>query len=148
MALSSRKRDGQGGRLKWVIDQAGLSQAQFSGSLNVAPGHVSNIIRGHRPVTLRFAQKVHAMYGVAVWWLMLGEGEPFSLAPAETTEEPTTTTTQEPRTPPGALRPRKVPATYICPRCNREVAPGDAWCPACMANLDWSEQGTPSRGAK
>lgn len=63
-------------RIRLLIEQLGLTQAEFAERVKVQPSTLSNALRGRNEVSNSIIIKIHEAYPeVSINWLMFGEGD-------------------------------------------------------------------------
>jgi transcriptional regulator with XRE-family HTH domain len=63
-----------GTRLQQAITREGISQTEFARRAGVAPGSISELVRGLRNPSAEFLVAVKTAYGISSDWLLTGEG--------------------------------------------------------------------------
>ena len=63
-------------RIRLLIEQLGLTQAEFAERVKIQPSTLSNALRGRNEVSNSIIIKIHEAYPeVSINWLMFGEGD-------------------------------------------------------------------------
>ena len=68
-------------RIRDVVGQIGINQAEIARRLTLSPGYISEITHGHKRPGVDFLVGMRRELGVSVDWLISGKGEMF--CPAE-----------------------------------------------------------------
>lgn len=61
-------------RFAQAISHTGLNQSEFSRTLGVSAGFVSDVVRGQKKPGAEFLYAVRTTFGISVDWLLTGEG--------------------------------------------------------------------------
>lgn len=99
-------------RLKFLIDNSGLSVRAFSAAVGVTDTNTRNYIdRGSKPNSDFLGKLLRRFHDINPTWLLLGEGEPFVSQPADAAEPAPRYQKNNPGSSPAA-RPGPSPADY------------------------------------
>ncbi|MCM1484449.1 MAG: XRE family transcriptional regulator [Muribaculaceae bacterium] len=68
-------------RIRYIIKQSRMSQAQFSRRLGIDPANLSKHLNGHLPITAGLINRIAVDMGISKRWLLDGSDVPFSKHP-------------------------------------------------------------------
>lgn len=93
--------NGGGNRFNQFLVDKDISKAEAARRVGIAPNAISNIISGHRQLSVNLSERISSALGVSASWLLTGEGEmevdgwtPPARVP-QTAATTTTSTTEE-----------------------------------------------------
>lgn len=69
------------GKIQKIRAELGLKQGEFARQMGISQGMLSDIERGHKPLTNRNVKLICHEFGVSRDWLLTGQGEMFNLPP-------------------------------------------------------------------
>jgi len=131
--LSTPIRQKPADRLRAFLQSRALSQTDFAEALGLSRQFISQVLAGTKQLSRESAEKINAVYGLSLDWLLLGEGDIYG---GTTTTQPAHTVTVAGSS---AMPPRGARPVMICPRCFSSLEGGEDRCPACQLKLNWPE---------
>lgn len=82
---STPKLTSVGEALKKELKSLGITQKEFAEVVGMSASHLSEIIKGHRPITVKQAEKIQSVLGIpAIYWIELQANESVSTTLANT----------------------------------------------------------------
>lgn len=87
MALPIQQQQQIIGRIKYLLQLKGLSQARFGTQIGVSPTNVSKHLSGKLPITSGLINRIALDLGVNRTWLLDGSETPFAKADADNARE-------------------------------------------------------------